>query len=80
MLNPIILSIKKHTKGLVAFSEEYNLKRKYIASADSKGRLINDVTNVSTWKIVFEKLGSGEIICRSHQCITQQFIKKTLML
>ncbi len=52
----------KHTKGLVAFSEEYNVKQKIIVSNDPDPRLINQGILVLPWRRFLERLWSGGIV------------------
>ena len=66
--NDVVIEVKatefvnpKHLKNLIAFNEEYNVKKAIVVSMDPKPRLINSI-EVLPWNIFLEKLWNGEII------------------
>jgi predicted AAA+ superfamily ATPase len=51
----------KHLKGLLAFSEEYTVKKKIVISTDPFPRLIGDIL-ILPWEMFLKRLWAGEII------------------
>jgi uncharacterized protein len=51
-----------HLKGLIAFGEEYKVRRRILVSCDPKPRLAADRIEILPWKIFLEELWSGKII------------------
>ena len=51
-----------HTKGLVAFQEEYTTKKSIIVSLDKRPRQLSNGVLVLPWEHFLQKLWSGEII------------------
>jgi predicted AAA+ superfamily ATPase len=51
-----------HLKGLVAFGEEYNAKRRILVSCDPRPRFVSGDIEIIPWKIFLEDLWSGKII------------------
>jgi len=51
----------RHLKGLKAFAEEYNVKKKILISNDPLPRLMGD-TLILPWKVFLERLWNDEII------------------
>ena len=51
----------RHLKGLVAFSQEYNVNKLIVVSNDPFPRQINNIT-VLPWNVFIDKLWAGELI------------------
>ena len=51
----------RHLKGLLSFSEEYEVNKLIVVSNDPLERIVGDVT-VLPWRIFLQKLWAGEII------------------
>lgn len=51
-----------HSKGMLAFQEEYSTSKSIIVSLDSRPRQLNNGTTVLPWAHFLQKLWSGEII------------------
>lgn len=52
----------KHTKGMVAFAEEYKLKKKIIVSQDNLPRNLDNGIVVLPWRDFLNRLWAGQII------------------
>jgi uncharacterized protein len=52
----------RHTRGLIAISEEYTFAKKIIVSTDTLPRLINGDIQALPWKVFLDKLWQGKII------------------
>ena len=51
-----------HLKGLIAFGEEYKVRRRILVSCDPKPRLAADRIEILPWKVFLEELWSGKIM------------------
>jgi len=51
----------RHLKGLKAFSEEYETKKRILISNDPYPRLVDDIL-ILPWKVFLQRLWNGEII------------------
>lgn len=51
----------RHIKGLLAFQEEYKVKKLIVVSLDARARIMNGV-HVLPWKVFLNKLWDGDII------------------
>jgi predicted AAA+ superfamily ATPase len=51
-----------HLKGLIAFGEEYKVRRRILVSCDPKPRLVTDKLEILPWRVFLEDLWSGKII------------------
>jgi predicted AAA+ superfamily ATPase len=51
----------RHLKGLLAFAEEYTVKKSILISNDPYPRLVGDIL-ILPWKVFLERLWGGEII------------------